>query len=195
MKCVGRAASGDAPAGFAENGNVYNHGSHGFLLRALASAGDGDALFDTLNWLLPFDQSKHPTYMAMSAPYSIVNCWQQLPIFKFRSMFSFLTGSVAMAERGVYEWMAGIQPALDGLVIDPCIPANMPKLSISFYYRGRRVHLTVENKSSHGFGVNKLVVNSKEIQTTKTKLFDDNKVFVIAPENLCLEDNKILAIL
>lgn len=195
MRCVGRAASGDAPAGFAENGNVYNHGAQGFLLRALASAGDGDALFDTLNWMLPFDQGKHPTCLAMSAPYAIVNCWQEMPVFKFRSMFSFLTGSVAMTERGVYEWMVGIYPMIDGLVIDPCIPKDMSQLAASFYYRERRVHLTIQNESSNSFGVSRLEVNGIEIHTMRTRLFDDSKVFIITPDNLCLDDNRILAVL
>jgi cellobiose phosphorylase len=70
---VGRGGSGDQPAGLWENGTVYNHGSHGFLARALATAGRGDLLYQVLLYLMPYDQTKHPVASVMTPPYAIVN--------------------------------------------------------------------------------------------------------------------------
>lgn len=141
---VGRAASGDVPPCMAENGNVYNHGSQGFFARALAVAGLGDRLLDMLKWLMPYDTEKHPTEMAYMPPYAIVNCWQQLPEFHHRAMFCFLTGSVAMAMRGVYEWMMGIQPTLDGLELAPCLPSDMKTAEADFEYKGATHNLKID---------------------------------------------------
>lgn len=138
---VGRQTTGDVPAFLAENGNVYNHGSQGFLARALAKAGEGDKLFDVLEWMLPYDQSKHPTALARTAPYAVTNCWQQLPIFDHRGMLSFLTGSVAMSFRGAYEWLMGAEPTLDGLCISPCLPKDWNEATARFTYRGCEVTL------------------------------------------------------
>ena len=44
----GRMTSGDSPAGRSEHHNPYNHGSHGFLARAAATAGDGELLLEAL---------------------------------------------------------------------------------------------------------------------------------------------------
>jgi len=100
-----------------------------------------------------------------------------------------------MAERGVYEWMLGINPRLHGLVIDPCIPSKLPHVSASFYYRNKRVSLTIENGNGKCSGVTRVKVNGKEIHTQTKKLFHDSKVFLITPDNLCLSDNKILVVL
>lgn len=144
MEKVGRLASGDAPPFMVENGNVYNHGSQGFFARALAVAGLGDKLFEVLKWLMPYDTEKHPTELAYTPPYAIVNCWQQLPGFHHRALFCFLTGSVAMAVRGVYEWMMGIQPTLDGLELAPCLPSDMKTAEADFEYMGKTHNLKIE---------------------------------------------------
>ncbi len=179
IRCVGRAASGDAPIGFAENGSVYNHGAQGFLTRALAAVGDGDALFDVLQWLLPYDQSRHPSSVAMSAPYAIVNCWQELPVFKFRSLFSFLTGSVGMAQRAVYEWMYGIKPTLDGLVIDPCIPKWMNSASVEFTYMGKEVRMEITNQNARCGTPKRVEINGVDVLKVRQDPFHHRMVPVL----------------
>lgn len=179
IRCVGRAASGDAPIGFAENGNVYNHGAQGFLIRALAAVGDGDSLFDVLQWLLPYDQSRHPSSVVMSAPYAIVNCWQELPVFKFRSLFSFLTGSVGMAQRAVYEWMFGIKPTLDGLVIDPCIPKWMKSASVDFTYMGKCVKMEIINRNIRCCTPERVEINGAKVLKTRQNPFNFRTVPVL----------------
>ncbi|MBW7572659.1 GH36-type glycosyl hydrolase domain-containing protein [Caproiciproducens faecalis] len=195
INCVGRAASGDAPAGFAENGNVYNHGAQGFLTRALAAVGDGDALFDTLKWLLPYDQTRHPSSVTLSAPYAIVNCWQELPVFKFRSLFSFLTGSVGMAQRAVYEWMFGIRPALDGLVIDPCIPKWMNTANVEFTYLGRRVKMEIKNSGVRCCTPEKVELNGNVAVKTRKDPFHSRTVFVLEKELFQDGENTLRVIL
>lgn len=155
---VGRCASGDTPAYMAENGNVYNQGSHGYLARALARAGRGDELFDVMKWMLPCYQEKHPTYAALTAPYAIVNCWQELPSFKHRAMLSFLTGSVAMCVRGAYEWMGGVEPFIGGVDIDPTMPDSWNEMSLSLLYQGKRLNITVKRT-----GDERLTVNGEEV--------------------------------
>jgi Cellobiose phosphorylase len=195
IRCVGRAASGDAPAGFAENGNVYNHGAQGFLARALAAVGNGDALFDVLQWLLPYDQSRHPSNVVLSPPYAIVNCWQELPVFRFRSLFSFLTGSVGMAQRAVYEWMFGIRPTLDGLVVDPCIPGWMDSASVEFTYRGKRVKMEIRNPNARSCTPEKVELNGVSVFKTRKDPFHFRTVFVLGSELFQDGENTIRVIL
>ncbi|MBR3932302.1 MAG: hypothetical protein IKJ68_00125 [Clostridia bacterium] len=164
---VGRIASGDAPPFMGENGNVYNHGSQGFLARALACMDEGDRLFDTLKWLMPYDTSKHPTQKVFTPPYAIVNCYQHLPGFEHRGLMCFLTGSVAMAMRGVYEWMFGIRPTLDGLEISPCLPENMKDVSVTVLYKGKKLSIEIKDKDN-------IYCNGEKL-TQKVKSFMYNK--------------------
>lgn len=168
---VGRVASGDVPPCLIENGNVYNHGSQGFFARALAAAGRGDQLLDVLKWLLPYDDERHPPELTCTPPYAIVNCWQQLPAFHHRALFCFLTGSVAMAMRGVYEWMLGIKPTLDGLTIDPCLPKDMEQVEASFTYMGRLRNIRIEKQ--------KVFVDGKELTEKAKDLITGKAVFVV----------------
>ncbi len=168
---VGRIASGDVPPYLGENGNVYNHGSQGFLARALAVAGNGNKLFDVLKWLMPYDTDKHPTEVALTPPYAIVNCWQQLPGFDHRGLMCFLTGSVAMAMRGVYEWMFGIQPCLDGIEFSPCLPDNMGVAEAEFMFLGKKYNLKINDGREVFLDGEKLVEKRKNIITGKDVYF------------------------
>lgn len=174
MGKVGRIASGDMPPYMIENANVYNHGSQGFLARAFAVMGEGDKLFETLKWIMPYDQGKHPTEKVLTPPYAITNCYQQLPGFEHRSLMCFLTGSIAMAMRGVYEWMIGIKPVLDGLEIDPCLPSGMDKLEAAFDYMGEQYKLSICG--------DKVFVNDRELTCRRPSFITGNEVWYISCE-------------
>ncbi len=162
MDKVGRIASGDMPPHLIENGNVYNHGSNGFLARAFACAGKGNELYETLKYLMPYDTRLHPTEQTFTPPYAIVNCYQELPAFLHRGLMYFLTGSVAMAMRGVFEWMLGVKPTLRGIEISPCLPDFMTDVEYDFHYLGEMVHLEIKNR-------NEVYINGKKYEGGKKK--------------------------
>lgn len=188
IPCTGRAGSGDTPPYQAENGNVYNHGSQGFLARGLGATGQGGRLAQVLRWLLPYDQSKHPTARAMAAPYAITNCWQESPLFPGRVLMTFLTGSVAMAQRGIYEWMLGIRPQLGGLALLPALAEdNKGRNEAVFHYRGRRVRLSIY---SAGVGEAGLRLNGQAAGEVWTEPFGGRQGFYL-PAEAVVEDSHI----
>lgn len=166
MRDVGRVGTGDQAAGLWENGNVYNQGSQGFLGRALAVAGEGNRLYDVLQWILPYDQRRHPTETALTPPYAVVNCWQGVPLFQRRGGLTFLTGSIAYALRIVYSWLLGIRPTLSGLAVDPCLPAAFPVVTAEFPYRGHRVRLEIRNPAGRQCGVRQMTVNGAPVRAS-----------------------------
>ena len=173
---VGRIASGDLPPYLVENGNVYNHGSQGFFARALAVMGKGDMLFDVLQWLLPYNTQYHPTEKTFTPPYAIVNCWQQLPAFDHRGMMCFLTGSIAMALRGVYEWVMGITPTLDGLEINPVLAEKLGDVTVKFNYMNKSNILEIKERVPFLNGrklteKHKNLITDKEVYYVKSKSF------------------------
>ncbi len=173
---VGRLASGDAPPFKGENANVYNHGSQGFLARAFSVMGEGEKLFEAIKWITPFDQSKHPTEKTWTPPYAIVNCYQQIPGLNHRGLMCFLTGSVAMAMRGVYEWMAGIRPVLDGIEIEPCIPEDMQTMEAEFTYLDKKHSLKIEGGKAY--------LDGKELTTTRQNMITGHKVWFVAEADI-----------
>ena len=180
---VGRGGSGDLTAFRSENGTAYNQGSHGFLGRGLAAAGKGDRLFDVIQYLLPYDQQRHPVKQTMTPPYGVVNCWQELPGFPLRGGMVFLTGSIGYGLRMVYDWMYGIRPLLSGLAIDPCIPKHFKKIEAEFNWLGSAVHLTILNPDESECSVKSMQVDGKEVKTTKKDPVTGRTLF-IAPDGM-----------
>ncbi len=166
--CGGRMTSGDSPDGRSEHHNPYNHGSHGFLARAAAVAGRGDLLLESLVALLPYDQERHPVGTSLRAPYAVVNVWEDIPGFRRRAKDTFLTGSTAYGVRIVFEWMLGIRPTWDGLIIDPCLPPPWPGAEVEFIHLGRRATLRVSNRSGRGVGVVDLRVDGRVVERSRT---------------------------
>jgi cellobiose phosphorylase len=168
---LGRGGSGDMPEGLWENGTVYNHGSQGFLCRALAVAGRGDQLLEVMRYLYPFDQKNHPIRSTMTPPYAITNCYQLVPGFMYRGGMLFLTGSIAYGIRAAYDFLLGIRPLPDGLALDPCLPRKFGRVTASFAYLSKRVELTIENPEPVQCGVKIMTLNGRPIRRTRVDPF------------------------
>ena len=194
ITCVGRGGTGDQPSGLWENGTVYNQGSHGFLIRALATAGRGDMLYELLRCLLPYDQGIHPVSATLTPPYAVVNCYLEIPGFMYRGGLLFLTGSIAYGLRAAYEWMFGIRPQFDGLVIDPCIPTAFGKMSARFRHQGRDVNLIIENPDARECGVLSMSVNGQIVLPQRKDTFSGRKIFVV-PDALFDRKKNIIVVM
>ncbi len=153
---IGKMGTGDFQPYFAENASVYNHGSQAFLLRALAKMGEHELFGDVLGFALPIYEDRHAPDKTCAAPYAITNCYHLVPSFYGRAGFSFLTGSVAMIERAVYQWMYGISYTFSSMMITPCVPKAYADSVVMFSYGGSRVKIKY-----HGFGaqIRKAVMN------------------------------------
>ena len=136
---IGKMGTGDFQAYFSENASVYNHGSQFFYIRALAEVGDYEKLYKVLNYAMPFNEDNHKERDICAAPYAITNCYHLVPSFRGRAGFSFLTGSVAMLERSIYNWMFGVRFTLEGMRIKPCIPKEYADSEIVLEYMGKKV--------------------------------------------------------
>ena len=58
---------------------------------------------------------------------------------------SWLTGTAAWTFVSISQAILGVQPTLDGLAIDPCIPAEWAGYTVKRRYRGAVYRITVEN--------------------------------------------------
>ena len=155
---IGKMGTGDFQPFFAENASVYNHGSQLFYLRALAETGDYSKIYDVLNFAMPFDASKHPEERICAAPYAVTNCYHLVPSFYGRTGFSFLTGSVAMIQRAIYQWMFGVRHTLDTIDIKPCVPMEYSNAEISMESFGKNIHLKY---FGYGNKIKKATINGK----------------------------------
>lgn len=160
MHHAGRMGSGDLAAGLFENGNVYNH-AQGFLLRAFAHCGDGEGVQRVLRYMLPYEQDVHPFAVTKTAPYAMVNCYQNLPFERGRGGMCFLTGTIAMAVRAVYVWQFGIRPVPEGVTFCPVLPRGAQDATLTFSLRGKK--FTVRYTGNHTGNPPRVFCGKREI--------------------------------
>ena len=76
---------------------------------------------------------------------------------------SWLTGTAAWTFLDVSQYILGIRPDYDGLIIDPCIPDTMDGFTAKRKFRGNTYHITVRNPAHVQKGVTKLIVDGATI--------------------------------
>ena len=74
-----------------------------------------------------------------------------------------MTGTAAWTFFNVSQYILGIQPTLDGLKVDPCIPHTLPGFTVTRRYRGAVYHITVDNSAAVQHGVKSVTVDGKAV--------------------------------
>jgi cellobiose phosphorylase len=101
--------------------------------------------------------------------------------FAGRAHVHWLTGTASTVMVGTVEGILGMRPNSDGLVIDPSIPSDWKSLEIQKVFRGKKLHILIQNPSGKESGVTKLIVNGQEIAgnfVDAAQLDDTNEIEV-----------------
>lgn len=77
---------------------------------------------------------------------------------------SWLTGTAAWTFLDVSQFILGIRPDYDGLIVDPCIPSTLEGFEAHRMFRGVNYNITVKNPNNVEKGIAKLIVNGKEVE-------------------------------
>ncbi len=78
-----------------------------------------------------------------------------------RAHVHWLTGTASTVMVGMVEGILGLRPTPEGLRISPAIPAEWDGFTMDKTFRGKRLHIVVDNSAHHEGGVQKLLVNGK----------------------------------
>ncbi|MDX3774291.1 NdvB protein [Chromatiaceae bacterium AAb-1] len=135
--------------GSAENGSVYNHAA-AFYLFALYQTTQPDTAFRILKRMLPgsdeadcLQRGQLPVFI----PNYYRGAWQQFPRTAGRSSQLFNTGTVHWVYRCLIEGLFGVKGCQDGLLIQPQLPTDWPKVEISRHFRGAMFHILIERRA------------------------------------------------
>ena len=99
-----------------------------------------------------------------------------------RAHVHWLTGTASTVMVGMVEGILGLRPTPDGLRISPAIPAEWDGFTMEKTFRGKRLHITVDNSAHHEGGVQKLLVNGKTMDTdvlTDGLIADGDRITVV----------------
>ena len=133
------------PPGYKENGSIFCH-NNPWITIAETVLGHGDRAFDTYRRTCPSyteDQTLHRMEPYVYAQ-TIAGPYAQR---HGEAKNSWLTGTAAWSFFSVSQAILGVKPQYDGLLIDPCLPAGIPELTITRKFRGATYIIEIENAS------------------------------------------------
>lgn len=149
--------------GVKENAGIFSQ-SQGWVILAEALLGHGERAFAYFAENAPSMQNDRAEVRGIE-PY----CYGQFtegpssPRFG-RSHVHWLTGTASTVMVGCVEGILGLRPDLHGIKIAPSIPKDWATLEIDKAFRGRRLHIRVENPDGRESGCASLTVNGAAVE-------------------------------
>lgn len=149
--------------GLKENGAIFSH-PNPWAWCAEAKLGRGSQAMKFYNALCPALQNDK-IEVRQSEPYSYCQFVVGRDHTAFgRARHPFMTGSAGWAYYAATQYLLGIQPDFDAMVIDPCIPADWREYSVVRKWRGAEYRIQVRNPGAVEKGVASITVNGKNVE-------------------------------
>ena len=150
------------PPGYKENAGIFCH-NNPWIVCAEAELGHGERAFEVYRRTAPaYIEDISEIHRTEPYVYSQMIAGRDAPSFG-EAKNSWLTGTAAWTFLSVSQAILGVQPTLDGLKIDPCLPAFLRRFTVSRRYRGALYEITVENPEGAEKGVRSVTVDGREI--------------------------------
>ena len=163
-----------------ENGSIFTH-TQGWAVMAEAMLGNGNRAYEYWRAYMPsafntkaeirqiepyvYNQSTHgkhsPRYGASRLPW--------------------LSGSATWSFYAATQYILGVRPDYNGLIIDPCIPSEWKNFKIIRRFRNKLIVINVKNENGVEKGVKKITLNGEELKNNiipASRLNKTNEVLV-----------------
>jgi N,N'-diacetylchitobiose phosphorylase len=172
----------DFPPGLKENAAIFCH-TNTWAVIAEAMLGRGDRAFAYYRSFLPAAKNDMADVYTME-PYVYAQfiTGKEHPDHFGRARNSWLTGTAAWSFVAVSQYILGIRPVYDGLVIDPVIPQDWSGFEVTRRFRGKNFTIKVTNPHRVNCGVAELKLNGEILTGNRIPLAqmqDDNLVEVV----------------
>ena len=158
------------PQGYKENGGIFTH-NNAWIICAAAYAGKGDQAFKYYSEIAP-SYTEETSDIHKTEPYvygqmiggkeagsDIGNGGKNYG----QGKNSWLTGTAAWNMVAISQYILGIKPDFDGLMINPSIPSSWDGFKATRLFRGAKYNITIKNPNHVCKGVKSLVVDGNAI--------------------------------
>jgi len=150
------------PKGYKENAGVFCH-NNPWIMIAETVVGNGDRAFEYYSKIAP-SYLEEISDLHKTEPYVYAQMIAGKDAFKpGEAKNSWLSGTAAWNFYAVTQYILGIRPDYDGLLIDPCIPTSWDGFMVQRKFRGAKLQITVSNPNRVSKGVKRIIVDEKEI--------------------------------
>lgn len=163
--------------GVRENGGQYTHAAM-WAISAFAKLGLGDKAVKYFTMINPIEHSKtkDAAKKYKVEPYVIPADIYEAKGLEGRGGWTWYTGSASWFCKVGLEDILGLNIENEILRIKPCISKDWKEYSIRYKYKNTIYNIKVQNPNNKNTGVEKFILNGREIEKKEIKLLDDGSV-------------------
>lgn len=150
------------PAGYKENAGIFCHNNPWIMIGETVQ-GRGDRAWDYYSKQCPA-YTEHISDLHKVEPYVYAQMIAGKDAFKpGEAKNSWLTGTAAWNYYTITQYILGIRPSYEGLIMDPCVPADWDGFQLSRKFRGTSYQIEVVNPNHVMKGVKELWIDNKKV--------------------------------
>lgn len=167
--------------GMKENAAIFCH-TQGWVVMAETLLGHGKRAYQYYKSYLPAAYNEKAEVREVE-PYVYAQTTNSKYNLRFGSSRNpWLSGTTTWAYYAAAQYILGIRPDYNGLMIDPCIPPEWDGFKAERIFRGKRIKITVQNPDHVEKGVKSVILNSEELAGNiipADQMLDENEVIVV----------------
>lgn len=166
--------------GTKENASIFSQ-TQGWLILAEAKLGHGNRAYQYWKEAAPATYNDKAELRTME-PYVFGQFIEGKDSpYAGRGHVHWLTGTASTVMVGTVEGILGLRPESQGIVINPSIPSEWKEFTMDKQFRGKMLHITVQNPNGSESGVKEVTVNGEKIEgllILETILKDTNDIVI-----------------
>jgi cellobiose phosphorylase len=148
------------PAGYKENAGVFCHNNPWIMIGETVE-GNGNRAWDYYKKICP-SYLEDISELHKTEPYVYAQMVAGKDAFRpGEAKNSWLTGTASWNFYAVTQFMLGIRPEYDGLLIDPCIPEDWKAFKVTRKFRGDTFVIEILNPDRKSKGIKEIVIDGK----------------------------------
>lgn len=151
------------PAGYKENAGIFAH-NNPWVIIGETVLGRGDRAWEYYEKICPAYVEEKDQTLHKVEPY----VYSQMTAGKDAAMpgeakNSWLTGTAAWNWYAITQYILGIRPSYEGLIVDPCIPSIWKGFTVNRRFRGALYEIEVKNPNHVNKGVDSININGNNL--------------------------------
>jgi cellobiose phosphorylase len=162
------------PAGYKENAGVFCH-NNPWIMIGETVVGNGNRAWEYYKKICP-SYLEEISELHKTEPYVYAQMVAGKDAFKpGEAKNSWLTGTASWNFYAVSQFMLGIRPEYDGLLIDPCIPNDWKGFKAIRKFRGATYQIEILNPNGKSRGILEVTVDGLPNKSNLIPVFGDGK--------------------
>jgi cellobiose phosphorylase len=149
------------PEGYKENAGVFCH-NNPWIMIAETKIGNGNRAWEYYKKICP-SYLEEISDLHKTEPYVYSQMIAGKDAWKpGEAKNSWLTGTAPWNFYAISQYILGVRPTYDGLLIDPCIPEEWKEYTVNRIFRGTKYRIIVKNPDGVCKGIKKVIIDGKE---------------------------------